>query len=142
MYKIFNINSLSSKSRFTRGLIAGSITAIVLAIAYGFLSSLIAVQFSLAFVGIGYLIGNSIKYFGHGVKPEFAIMGAVLTLICIILSDFISFFGFSSIFNFAKYPEYISIYLRVLLRTDINSLLSLAFRAGGVYAGYIYSRIV
>ncbi len=142
MLKVFNTDALSRNSRFFRGFIAGFITAVVLAVLYGFLGRLIAVEFSLVFIGMGYLIGMAIRHFGRGVRLEFSIMGALLTVFCIVLADFIYYFGINNLMIFSFYPQYIVAYLRLFLRTDINALLSLAFRVGGVYAGYVYSRII
>ncbi len=142
MYKIFNTDVLSKNARFFRGLLAGSIAAIILAIAYGLLSSVLVTEFSLAFIGIGYLIGEAIKKFGRGVKIEFSILGAVLTALCIIFADIIGIYGFKALTN----PEIFSIvfirYVRIIFTTDINSLLSIAFRLAGIYYGYKNSRIV
>jgi len=140
--KVFNTDAISKNSRFFRGLIAGFITAVLLAIVYGFLSRFIVVEFSMAFIGMGYLIGMAIQRFGRGVKLQFSILGAVLTLFCILLSDFIYFFGFENLTAFSFYPTFLIHYLRVFLRVDVNSILSTLFRLGGIYAGYIYSRIV
>lgn len=142
MYKIFNTDVISKNARFFRGLLAGSITSIVLAIIYGLISSKLAIEFSMAFIGIGYLIGSSIKKYGRGVKIEFSILGAVLTALCIIIADLIAFFGFESLFNFSFLSYVFPIYLKMMLSTNINSILSLLFRAIGIYAGYQYSRIV
>lgn len=142
MLKVFNTDAISRNSRFFRGFIAGLITAILLAITYGFLSRFIAVEFSMVFIGMGYLIGMAIRHFGRGVKLHFSIMGALLTLFCILLSDFIYFFGFENLTAFSLYPTFLIYYLRLFLRVDVNSILSTAFRIGGIYAGYIYSRII
>ena len=142
MLKVFNTDAISRNSRFLRGLVAGSITALVLAIVYGLLSSIIIVEFSNAFIRIGYCIGMAIQRFGRGVKIEFSIMGAVLTLVSIVLADLIRYFGVSTVLTFSVNTEMILFYLRSILKTDIRPLLSLAFRVGGIYAGYIYSRIV
>lgn len=142
MYKIFNTNALTTRSRFLNGLIYGSIVALLLAVLYGLIMPFIMVEFTLFFIFMGYCIGVTICKMGRGVTIEFSILGAILTLLAIVLADMIAFYGISSILNFSSFSMLLMQYTRYMLSTNINSILSLLFRVVGVYAGYKYSRIV
>ncbi|MCF0116325.1 MAG: hypothetical protein HUJ56_13330 [Erysipelotrichaceae bacterium] len=139
--QIFNSDVLVKNQRFIKGLLGGSVAALGCAIIYGIISSLIGIEFSIAFVAIGYLIGEAIKRTGHGVKPEFSILGGVLTFISIFLADMIGMFGFGVFFSGMFFPC-VKMYFASLLSTNINSLLRLLFRVAGVFEGYVNARIV
>lgn len=142
MYKVFNSNVLSKNARFIRGLLAGLGCSLILAVLYGAISKILFIEFSAAFIGIGYLIGEAIKKFGRGVKIEFSIMGALLTLLCIVVADLIAIFGFENVINLGLLPQILVRYMRMMLSSNVNSILSVAFRAVGIYVGYQNSRII
>jgi hypothetical protein len=142
MLKVFNTRALSANQRFTKALLYGIPTALGLGIAYGILSSLLSVEFSLAFVGIGWLIGWVIRTYGRGVQVKFSILAAVMAAVCFILADLVSYFGL----NVFLYPlEVVSIlpqWIAGYFATDFNALLGLAFRAFGIVMAYQNARIV
>ncbi len=141
MYKIFNSQAITRQQRFSRAILVGSVTAFVLAIVYGFISSLMHIEFSIAFVGMGYAIGWVICNYGRGVQLQFSILGAFLAAFSFMIADLIAYFGFAVLVPSNFLPSFI-IYVSMLFNlTSISSLLGFLFRAYGVYIAYINSRI-
>ena len=142
MLKVFNTRALSANQRFTKALLYGIPATLGLAIGYGILSSLLRVEFSLVFIGIGWAIGWVIRTYGRGVQVKFSILAAVLAAACFVLADLIAYFGLSVLLYplevLALLPQWIASYFV----TDINALLGLAFRAFGIVMAYQNARIV
>lgn len=139
MYRIYNSFKLNSNQRFLNALLYGIPTALGLGIAYGYISRILPITFSIVYVGIGYLIGMVIQKFGRGVQVKFSILGAVLAGIAFVLSDVVRYFGLSL--------NPIILYQAVLIITQvylgsINGLINLLFFAWGIVTAYNKSRII
>ena len=91
---------------------------------------------------IGYANAYVICNYGRGVQTKFSVLGAVLTFVSIFIGDMISRFGLGFFGAFNLWPTLLMMYLRSMLATNINSILGLLFRIGGIYIGYTYSRVV
>ena len=142
MYKIFNSNALNRNQRFLRALILGTVSSVVLGIVYGLFSSTLRIEFSIVYLAIGYANAYVICNYGRGVQTKFSVLGAVLTFVSIFIGDMISRFGLGFFGAFNLWPTLLMMYLRSMLATNINSILGLLFRIGGIYIGYTYSRVV
>ena len=144
--EIWNSRSLDNNQRFIAALLAGLIAAVVLGLAYGILFSMLRIQMSILYVAIGYAIGWVIRKFGRGVHQRFAVLGALMTLLAIIIGDLTAMTGFPGIFTWLARPSawgnLLSAWLRMNLSTNISSLLGLLLRAFGVYEGYLQSVIL
>lgn len=139
MYRIYNSFKLNSNQRFLNALLYGIPTALGLGIAYGYISRILPITFSIVYVGIGYLIGMVIQKFGRGVQVKFSILGAVLAGIAFVLSDVVRYFGLSL--------NPIILYQAILIIThvylgSINGLINLLFFAWGIVTAYNKSRII
>ena len=139
MYRIYNSFKLNSNQRFLNALLYGIPTALGLGIAYGYISRILPITFSIVYVGIGYLIGMVIQKFGRGVQVKFSILGAVLAGIAFVLSDVVRYFGLS--LNPIILYQAILIITQVYLGS-INGLINLLFFAWGIVTAYNTSRII
>lgn len=139
MYQIYNSFKLNSNQRFLNALLYGIPTALGLGIAYGYISRILPITFSIVYVGIGYLIGMVIQKFGRGVQVKFSILGAVLAGIAFVLSDVVRYFGLS--LNPIILYQAILIITQVYLGS-INGLINLLFFAWGIVTAYNKSRII
>ena len=139
MYRIYNSFELNSNQRFLNALLYGIPTALGLGIAYGYISRILPITFSIVYVGIGYLIGMVIQKFGRGVQVKFSILGAVLAGIAFVLSDVVRYFGLS--LNPIILYQAILIITQVYLGS-INGLINLLFFAWGIVTAYNKSRII
>lgn len=145
MFEVFNKGALTRNQRFVRALVSGIIVTIVLAVAYGLVAQLLDFEFSVVFVGIGYLIGTTIQKMGRGVQIQFSILGAVLAFLCFFFADIISWFGFSVFSSFGYLGFAAKYWFQVFFSfssIDPWLVLSLMFRGLGVYSAYQNSRVV
>lgn len=139
MFRVYNSFALNSKQRFLRACLFGIPTAIGLGIAYGIISRILPIAFSIVYVGIGYLIGYVIQKFGRGVQPKFSYLAAGLAILSFILSNVIRYFGFNLGYDLVS--QIIAIITQVYLGS-INGLINLAFIAWGVIMAFNTARIV
>lgn len=143
--QIYNSNLLDHGKRFYLAIAAGLLSALVLGIVYGLISSVLRVQASIIFIGCGWCIGEVIRRTGRGVGTKFSILGALCTLLCILIGDVTAMTGFKGLFLLIIDPSGWLVFLRawaaMFLSTNINALLGLIMRAAGVYFGYTNSAI-
>lgn len=139
MFRIYNSFKLNSNQRFFNALLYGIPTALGLGIAYGYISRILPITFSIVYVGIGYLIGMVIQKFGRGVQVKFSILGAVLAALAFILSDVVRYFGLS--LNPIILYQAVIIITQVYL-ASINGLINLLFFAWGIVTAYNKARII
>lgn len=144
--EIWNSRSLDNNQRFIAAIIAGLISAVVFGLAYGIIYSRLRIVMSVLYLGIGYGVAQAVRKFGRGVHKRFAVVGALMTLLAIMIGDFTAIAGFPGVFayliNPALWPTVLKSWLIMNLSTNINSLLGLLFRAAGVYIGYTQSVIL
>ncbi len=137
MMKVFNTRALSQNQRFTKALIVGIPTALILGIAYGYIVRILPIRFSIIYLGIGWLIGDVIRKYGRGVQAKFSYLAAILAVISFLISDAVTYVGLL----FMYWPQVIiSITLNSL--SNINGMLHLLFIAGGAYFAYQQARII
>ena len=143
MLKVYNRDALSRNERFIRAILYGTGATVGLTILYGILSAVLRIEFSVVYLAFGYAIGTVIRKFGRGVQVKFSVLAAVLAVLCFIFGDMIAYFGFSVFtYGFNFFFATFRLVLQSLLGTNINSLLGLLFRLGGVYIAYTTSRFV
>jgi hypothetical protein len=76
------------------GLIGGGIAMLVSAIIWGAVTYFTEYQIGWMAIGVGFLVGIAVKFFGKGKTPAFGISGAVLALIGCVLGNLIFYSGF------------------------------------------------
>lgn len=142
MFKLYNSNLLTNKQRFTQAILIGIAATIGCSILITIIVNATNIVSSWFYLLSAYAISYVIKTFGRGVTKKFAILGAVLVIVCILLSEIFIQFGFSILLQ----PEYYGVafanafnFLRVRGPLDIMMVL---FQAASVYIGYTNSTIV
>lgn len=135
--KVFNTRALSQNQRFTRALLVGIPSALVLGITYGYIVRILPIRFSIIYLGIGWLIGDLIRKYGRGVQKKFSILAALCAIGSFLIADAVTYVGLLFIY----WPQVIvSITLNSL--SNINGMLHLLFIAGGAYFAYEQARII
>lgn len=142
MLRIFNTNSLGQKQRFYKAIAYGIPTAIILAITFSFVQKILMLRLSILYLVIGYAIAYVIRKQGRGVQPKFALLGATLTLLCMLFGDLLTFYGLLVFKDITLLSTGTILILRSWFSPNLNNLLSLAFRAYAVYYSFMNSRIV
>jgi len=84
-------DELLANQSFIKGLLAGSITAVVCAGIWGAVTVITGYQIGYMAVGVGFLVGHSVRLAGKGMTMKFQILGAVLALIGCVAGNLVSF---------------------------------------------------
>jgi hypothetical protein len=145
MFQVFNKHALTRNQRFMRALLYGTLVSVGLCIAYGLISSLLSIEFSYAFVGIGYLIGLTIQKMGRGVQVKFSVLAAVLAVLTFVFADLIAWFGFGVFSSLEYFVFGLKTWVNLMMNFStggVSGLISLLFRGFGVIAAYQSARIV
>lgn len=142
MLKVFNSHAISRNQRFLKAILWGVPTALLTGIGYGIISYISPFEFSIVYIGIGYLIGYVIKNKGRGVHMRFSILAACLAILAILIGDVLSFFGPEAFGSIDSMLFAFSTTIMLWLSANIGTLISLLFRVAGVYFAYTNSRIV
>lgn len=125
--------------RLIKGICAGLVSAIVVGTGYGFLIRFLPLELEVLVLGVGYLVGYSIKSYGRGVKPIFSTIGVVCTILAFFISEIVAGYlygisGFTNNFYFALE--------NLLSINSFWSVIGLMFRLGALSLAYNESRIV
>ena len=142
MLKVFNSHAISRNQRFLKAVLWGVPTALLTGIGYGLISNISPFEFSIVYIGIGYLIGYVIKNKGRGVHMRFSVLAACLAVLAILIGDVLSLFGPEAFSSIDSMLFAFSTTIMLWLSANIGTLISLLFRVAGVYFAYTNSRIV
>ena len=138
--EIWNSRSLDNNKRFWKAVVCSFCAAVALGIAYGIVHRTLRFETSLIYIGIGWCIGQVVRRTGHGVHRRFAVLGAVMTLLAVIIGDTCSMYGLSGGLHILRTPSAwlgaLGTWMRIYLSANISSLLSLLFRAAGIWFGF------
>jgi hypothetical protein len=87
------IEDLEDQPNLLMGLISGGIAMVVGATAWGAITYFTQYQIGWMSIGVGFLVGVAIRFFGKGKTLIFGISGAVLALIGCLLGNLIYYSG-------------------------------------------------
>lgn len=87
------IGQLEDQPNLLMGLIGGGIAMLVGAIAWGAITYFTEYQIGWMSIGVGFLVGVAIRFFGKGKTLVFGISGAALALIGCLLGNLIFYSG-------------------------------------------------
>ena len=87
------IEQVETESNLLMGLIGGGVAMLVGAIIWGFITYFTQYQIGWMAIGVGFLVGVAVKYFGRGKTAVFGISSAVLALIGCVLGNLMFYSG-------------------------------------------------
>jgi hypothetical protein len=87
------IEHMDDRSNLFMGLIGGVIAMLVGAILWGSMTYFTEYQIGWVAIGVGFLVGIAIKYFGRGKTAIFGISGAFLSLMGCVLGNLLVYSG-------------------------------------------------
>jgi hypothetical protein len=88
------IEQLETESNLLMGLIGGGVAMLVSAVIWGAITYFTEYQIGWMAIGVGFLVGLAIQFFGRGKTPVFGVSGAVLALLGCVLGNLIFYSGF------------------------------------------------
>lgn len=87
------VEQLDTESNLLMGLIGGGVAMLVSAIIWGVITYVTEYQIGWMAIGVGFLVGFAVKYFGRGKTAVFGISSAVLALIGCVLGNLMFYAG-------------------------------------------------
>ncbi|HSL30830.1 MAG TPA: hypothetical protein VK900_16635 [Anaerolineales bacterium] len=135
------IEQLDEQPSLLMGLVGGTVAMLVGAIAWGAITYFTEYQIGWMAIGVGFLVGLGIKFFGRGKTVMFGIAGAVLALIGCVLGNLIFYSGVIAREEGAAFLEvffffFLSPVASLELFTVAFDFMDILFYALAAYAGF------
>ncbi|MCU0485588.1 MAG: hypothetical protein MUC85_05695 [Anaerolineales bacterium] len=137
-----NLENLKLEQNLALGILGGCIGGALGAAIWAAVTYFTEYQIGYLAIGVGFLVGFGVGKLGKGIDKIFGVAGAVISLVSVVMGNFLASLGF-----LAKAME-IS-YLNVLLNFDYSmtlelmkvafDVMDLLFYALAIYAGYRFS---
>ena len=99
------IEQLEDRPNLLMGLIGGAIAMLVGAMVWGAIAYFTDYQIGWMAIGVGFLVGIAIKFFGKGKTLIFGLSGAALALIGCLLGNLMFYAGIIAREQGASFPE-------------------------------------
>ncbi|HEY8934885.1 MAG TPA: hypothetical protein VIM65_06670 [Cyclobacteriaceae bacterium] len=141
--KVFEYREkLKLEQRLFPGIAGGAGAAIIGAILWAVITVVTNYQIGYMAVGVGFLVGISVRYFGKGIDPVFGIIGASLALIGCLLGNVLTMLALGaqaeniSFIDVLLYANY-SLIPDAMMETF--SPMDVLFYGIAIYEGYKFS---
>lgn len=141
---IYNAGNIDHNKRFILSILIGTTAAVGLGLAYGAVQRMLHIEMEIVYIFIGWCIARLLQNVGHGVTMKYSVLGAVLTVIAIVVGDLAAGFGFAGMISVLVHPSFWLSAVQMIIITKLSSIwgiLGIVFRAAGVYTAYTGSRI-
>ncbi len=125
-----------------KGILYGFLSGIIGAGIWGFFTVLTGYQIGYMAIGMGFLVGYAIRFFGNGVKPVFGYWGAGISLLSCVLGNFFSIVGYIAEIEGLGFFETLMLIdysLMPEIMAETFSVIDLLFYGLALYFGYKYS---
>ena len=117
---------VETESNLLMGLIGGGVAMLVSAIIWGVITYVTEYQIGWMAIGVGFLVGIAIKFFGRGKTPIYGISSAVLALIGCVFGNLIFYAGVIAREEGASFLEVFFFFL--ITPAALIELFSVAFQ--------------
>ncbi|CAN5181105.1 hypothetical protein BH09BAC1_BH09BAC1_02320 [soil metagenome] len=136
------MEQLKTEENLPMGLLMGAAAAFVGALLWGVITVATGYQIGYMAIGVGLLVGFSVRFGGKGLSPIFGISGAVFALLGCVLGNLFSLIGFAANEAQVSITEILSI-LNASLIVDVMvesaQPLDFLFYGIAIYEGYRFS---
>lgn len=133
---------LKSKENFVLAITAGIVSAMVGAGIWAAVTVATGYQIGWMAVGVGFLVGFSVRIFGKGISEQFGYAGAICALLGCIVGNFLTIVAFISMQESMGYVEVLNAldYSKVpeLMISTFN-IMDILFYGIAIYEGYKFS---
>jgi hypothetical protein len=135
------IEQLEDQPNLLMGLIGGALAMLVSAIVWGAVTYFTEYQIGWMAIGVGFLVGIAIKFFGRGKTLIFGISGAALALIGCLLGNLLFYAGIIAREQGASFLEVLFLLLvtpaaAIEVFTIAFDFMDIFFYALAAYAGF------
>lgn len=139
--KVYNTKFLKGNQRFVRAILAGVGSALLCALGYALIESILPWNFPLFYIAMAYGVSYCIKTYGKGVEMKYCIVGVVCCVLSVILGKlFLYMYPFG--FNLSLIPYILRIVLQSFFVMNVNGIIEIVCFAYAIYVAYYNSRIV
>ncbi len=136
------MQKLKAEQNLNFGIIAGIIAGIIFAILWGVITVATEYQIGYMAIAVGAGVGFAIRIFGKGIDSIFGYWGAGISLVSVVLGNFLSIIGFLANAEGLGYLETINLidysYLPEIMIETFNPM-DLLFYGFAIYEGYKFS---
>jgi antitoxin component YwqK of YwqJK toxin-antitoxin module len=135
-------DQLKKQQDLSYAIVGGATAAIVGAVIWAIITVLTGYQIGYMAIGLGFMVGIAVRFFGAGVDFIYQIVGAILALVGCMLGNLLSQVGFMANAESLGYFEtmtYLNYDLIVQIYADTFNPMDLLFYGIAVYEGYRFS---
>jgi antitoxin component YwqK of YwqJK toxin-antitoxin module len=137
-----SIDNIRKHQDFSFALIGGSLTALLCAVLWAVITIAMERQIGFMAIGLGFIVGYAVQFFGAGIDPKFGYLGAGLSLLGCVIGNLFCQVGFIANAESVSYLEVLS-YLNLTLTMDIIvdtfQPMDLLFYGFAIYEGYRFA---
>ncbi|HEX5168063.1 MAG TPA: hypothetical protein VFW11_02735 [Cyclobacteriaceae bacterium] len=123
-------------------LVGGFIAAIIGASLWAIITIATGFQIGFMAVGVGFVVGYTVRYFGKGIDKIFGIVGAILALAGCLLGNFLTLLGIAADqegFGYIEILQIVDYSLVPAVMIESFSPMDLLFYGIAIYEGYRFS---
>jgi len=132
-------SQIQSEQNLALAVFGGLAAAVVGAGVWAMITALTSFQIGWMAVGVGFLVGFSVRYFGKGVDQIYGIIGAVFALLGCLTGNFLTVVYFVSVESQASFWSLlVGVDLTVIFNVIVETFefIDLIFYGIAVYEGY------
>jgi len=136
------INKLKFHQDFYYAIVGGLLATIISAIIWAVVTVATEYQIGYMALGVGLLVGFSVRFFGAGIDKKFGYLGAFLSLLGCLLGNLFSQVGFIAQEQYLGYLEtlsYLNLELIISILAESFNPMDLLFYGIAVYEGYKFA---
>lgn len=136
------LEKLRTHQDFYYALIGGSLAAIVSAVIWAIITVTTQYQIGYMAIGVGLLVGFSVRFFGAGIDKKFGYLGSTLSLLGCLLGNLLSQIGFIAEEQSLGYMEtisYLDLNMIMSIMMESFQVMDILFYGFAIYEGYKFA---
>ena len=129
----------NENSNFFLAIVGGSVVAFICSLLWAAITYLTDYQFGIMAIGVGLLVGSSIKVLGKGKSINFGILGALLSMFSCFLGNLIYVYAYYAkifIMSFFDVVKVLGFSGGIDLVIDISGIVDILFYILALYIGF------
>lgn len=138
----YKIDEIRLNQNIGMGILGGAIGAVIGAILWAMVTAVIEYQIGWMAIGVGFLVGKCVSYFGKGIDSYFRVIGATFSLVGCILGNLLTVLIVISNqegIAFLELLKLLDLQISIEILIDTFSPMDLLFYAFALYEGYKFS---
>lgn len=136
------MEELKAEQNMPMGILAALLGAVLGAVLWALVTVATGFQIGYMAVGVGFLVGYAMRYFGKGIDPVYGYIGGALALFGCLLGNFFTIIGYiSSQFGVNVFQALAGLDYGLVptIMTETFSVIDVLFYGIAVYEGYKFS---